>query len=384
LQIHHDRTANNPLANPEREPRVARSPGGWSALVVVMMGLVYFSPLSAQSPIPLKATLLSVQSATVSEAADALRKAGIALDISALDPKTPCVVKLAKAPYWEALEAVAKASDARIEILDHGRRVSLVKRGAGKEASSLEGPFRIVTRQVNGRLDLATGNSFQELELLVHWEPRLPVFRIDSVPRVTLAKDDLGNAHSAGSASAFSPVSDASSHRLPVRVMNVPRKATAITELTGQVTVTASERMLPFAFAPLGGPFPIEGSLPRGVPAGSVRAVLTGWQLENINGRKFWEATLRLSYPAGMPVFESFETWLGENKLRLVTPQAVALAPDQIEEPQPGREMTAVYRFAAAKIAGQPNGPGWSLVYDTPSPLAEFKVPFTLKDIPLP
>ena len=45
-----------------------------------------------------------------------------------------------------------------------------------------------------------------------------------------------------------------------------------------------------------------------------------------------------------------------------------------------------MYRFKEDPTKGltNPTAKGWSLVYETPAPLVEFRVPFELKDIPLP
>lgn len=335
--------------------------------------------------LPISATRISLgpKPATLANAFAAFKAAGFTVEAPEGMSETG-EFKFGELPFWEAVERVANANGRRIELHDHGKRIVLAKRDGGHEVSCIRGPFRIAVKQVNGRLDLETGHSFQELQLDAHWEPRFPVFRIDSVPTITLAKDDFGNTLTASSASALSPVNGAASHVLPVRLLNVPRKAGQIAELKGHFTVTASERMLPFAFQNLGGKLPIAGVLPNGVRSGSVSATLTGWQIENLGGKAFWEATIDLKYPAGMPVFQSFESWLGENRLRLVSPQGTAIAPDQVEEPGVGREMTVVYRFDAAKLGGVPNGKGWSLVYETPAPLVEFKVPFELKNVPLP
>lgn len=360
----------------------------WVVAVGFVTGALGFTTaekVDQHAPIPIPTTLITVKSdEPVKATLDAFQRAGLKVDAAVVPVEPFNQFELKNAPFWSAVEAVAEATGSRIELSDQGRKIALVKRGEGKDVSCVRGPFRVAVRQVNGRLDLASGNSFQELELLVHWEPRFPVFRIDSVPAITTAKDDLGNSLTAASASAMSPVNGASSHVLPVRLLKVPRKAGAIAELAGQFTVTASERMLPFRFANLGGKLPQDGVLPAGVDAGKVKAALTDWSAIRIGGAMYWEATLRLSYPPGMPEFQSFETWLGENKIRLITPQGAALAPDQVEEPSPGREMTVVYRFNTAKIGANPNGAGWSLVYDTPAPLVEFRVPFELRNVPLP
>jgi hypothetical protein len=86
-------------------------------------------------------------------------------------------------------------------------------------------------------------------------------------------------------------------------------------------------------------------------------------------------------------VFESFESWTGENQMRLNSPDAAkSFAPDDYEIRSANEKLVAVYRFkeGAAKGLVNPNAKGWSLTYTTPAPLVEFKVPFELNDIPLP
>ena len=62
--------------------------------------------------------------------------------------------------------------------------------------SAVSGPFRIVAKQVTGRPLLDYGVTFHEIQLDVHWEPRYPVFRIDTNPKIKAAKDDKGNTYS--------------------------------------------------------------------------------------------------------------------------------------------------------------------------------------------
>lgn len=336
---------------------------------------------------PIPATVIRVPAdagLTVKTALAALREAGFDVEGSGLDSARVVPGRFRDAPFWEAVETLAEAAGTRITLREQGRKILLEKRqGPSQERSSLSGPFRVVARRVNGRLDLENGDSFQEVELLVHWEPRFPVFRMDSVPRIEIAQDDLGQPLRAATVSSKSPLHSTFEHTLAVRLFNVPRKAQAIGELSGSFQVTASRRMLPFRFS-LSARLPLAGVLPKGIPAEGVEAVLTDWELLTLNGRPFWEATLRLSYPPGLPVFQSFETWLGENRLRLLSPDGRVLLPDQAEEPPPGREMILAYRFDAAKLGGTPKGEGWSLIYETPAPLVEFPVSFRFKNIPLP
>ena len=45
-----------------------------------------------------------------------------------------------------------------------------------------------------------------------------------------------------------------------------------------------------------------------------------------------------------------------------------------------------MHRFKEDKAKGltDPTAANWTIVYETPAPLVELKVPFELKDIPLP
>ena len=112
---------------------------------------------------------------------------------------------------------------------------------------------------------------------------------------------------------------------------------------------------------------------PRGRQAGEVGRGAAGDR---------WEVELEVTYPP-LPEFESFESWVTENRLQLVSPAGKAFETTDYDFPEQGRKLVAVYRFPA-------NGPqlgdrkGWSAVYRTPAPLVEFPVRFDLREIPLP
>jgi hypothetical protein len=129
--------------------------------------------------------------------------------------------------------------------------------------------------------------------------------------------------------------------------------------------------MLPFAF----------DDLAAATPTAKEQAgvAVTLHPLQRVG--KFWEAKLELTYPEDQPQFESFESWLTENRLRLTGPTGQSVETADYDFPEQGRRTVAVYRFPAATFA---NPKGWTATCETPSPLVEFTVPFELKDIPLP
>ena len=113
--------------------------------------------------------------------------------------------------------------------------------------------------------------------------------------------------------------------------------------------------------------------------SGGVKVTLRAFEKDG----ETWNAELALEYAAGHPQFESYEEqkWLRDTRVRLVSPQGKPLDPDSEEVVASGRFVTATYRF---KTAADPRGKGWSLVCDTPGPLTEVTVPFTLKNIAIP
>jgi hypothetical protein len=293
--------------------------------------------------------------------------------------KEDCPVTYASgAPFWEVLESVADRTGQRIVLHDHGRKIALEPRGKSREISCVTGPFRVVAREVIGRNLLDLGLSYYEVRMDLHWEPRFPVFRIDTRPKVTQATDDRGIVLGLPPTAGRTQLAGTAMHETSVRLTGLTRESRKIGILAGEFTVTAAEKMLAFKVDDLTAKTPISPAAQQGVSV-----VLKRFEKDE----KVWEAEIEVTNPPGGPVFESFESWTGENQIRLISPNtAKSFAADDYEIRSTERKLIAVYRFKedAAKGLVDPNAKGWSLVYTTPSPLVEFKVPFEIKDIPLP
>ncbi|MFO0824717.1 MAG: hypothetical protein U0792_16630, partial [Gemmataceae bacterium] len=167
-----------------------------------------------------------------------------------------------------------------------------------------------------------------------------------------------------------SPLTD-----MKLRIAGLTRESKQIATLVGEFQATAADGLLKIPFKDLGGKFPLKQTV-SGV-------TITVESFQKIGG--MWEAKLELTYPEGHPDFESFEEqkWLRDNHLRLVAPNADVYEPESDDVVASGRRVSAIYRFKM--LAKQnPTENGWSLVSETPSPLREVKVPFVLKNIPLP
>jgi hypothetical protein len=313
--------------------------------------------------------------ATLGDVAAAISKAsGIAISADSAVAKVRCPMAFDGTPLWEALEKSARDADAKLVVGDGGRKITFAPRGASKEVSAISGPFRVAVKSVTGRLLLDSGAAFHELHLIVHWEPRYPVFRIDSNPKITAAKFDKTNDLLSDAGVSRHHPSGAMTEMV-VRLAGLPRRAAKIDVIAGQFRATAAPKMLTIKFDDLAAASPIDKK------ADGVSARMKPFTFDDTT--KTWDVELELAYPPGGPEFESFEEhkWLRDNRIQLVSPQGKPFDPDSEEVLASGnRKVTATYRFKVAN----PKAKGWSLVYVIPAPLVEVTVPFRLENIPVP
>ncbi len=344
--------------------------------VLLACGLIASAAPAGQPP---AATVtLPPAVATLGEALASIQtQTGLTLTTT-LDPKSPLTLKRRDGALWPLLTEVATAAGGRLAVTQKGRAVAIDK-GVPSPAS-IDGAFRVAVKQVVCRRDFDTGRSVTEVALEVHWEPRLPVFRIDSEPRSTFSSDFLnGDVTPSAGKSAVGGTTFTSVVRLP----ELPRSGGAQSRsgriyaidklsLAGKFTVTAAAKMLQFRVA--------DTSKPTTLTQEGVTFTL---QTPRKVGDR-WDVPVELVYPPSKVEFESFEAgvWLSSNRLQLIDPAGKPFDPINEDFRESPGKANLVYRFPAGKVPA--DRAGWSLVYETPSPLVEFDVAFTLSNIPLP
>jgi hypothetical protein len=297
----------------------------------------------------------------------------IPISASPLDIQKKCPADYVKMPFWEALEKAAKQTGTKIVLHEKGTKVALEQRGNSREVSAVSGPFRIVAKQVIGRSLLDLGTTFHEVYLEVHWEPRIPVFRIDAQPRITKATDNRGVELMASSSTASTYPTEALTD-MKIKLTGLTRESSQIGVLAGEFRLTAAAKMLSFQFRDLAGKLPIQQTQSQ------ITSTLKGISKPD----KWWEVELELQYPKDHPAFESFEEqkWLRDNRLQLVSPEGKPIEPEsEVIEVHNRHRVVCTYRFPGNL---NPLAKGWSLNCETPGPLVELKIPFELKNIPIP
>jgi len=345
-------------------------------VAVILLSSAAIGAVAEPGPAVLPPTRITLKQAdaTLGVVATAISKsAGIAIDVDSTIAKARCPMSFDGTPLWEALEKSARDANAKLVVADGGRKITFAPRGQSKEVSAISGPFRVAVKTVTGRLLLDSGAAFHELHLIVHWEPRYPVFRIDSNPKITAAKyDKSSDLLSDAGISRHHPTGAMT--EMTVRLAGLPRRAAKIDVVAGQFRATAAPKMLTVKFDNLAATAPVEKK------ADGVLARMKPFAFDDTT--KTWDVELELAYPPGGPEFESFEEhkWLRDNRIQLVSPQGKPIDPDSEEVLASGKNVSAIYRFKGVN----PKAKGWSLVYVIPAPLVEVTVPFRLENIPVP
>jgi len=306
--------------------------------------------------------------ATVGQVGEEIKKqTGFAIEVPKELAGKKIDAKFDKMPFWEAVEKLAEQSGCRIALAGQGREVRLVKMSdkVSTALSAVDGPFRVAVRQVIGKRDFETGDVGYEVHLDMMWEARLPIYYADTEPLVTTV----------ASRSKVQSAVTGYLHPLTVRLTDVPRAHQKIDKLDLTVTGIGAEKMLPFIF-----------DLPFGEKAVAVSKEQDGVKVSLRpvkRTEKRVEVIFDLEYPDSQPKLESFQQFTSENRLRLVSPDGrTKLETNDYSTEESGRRVRANYIFTNPELPA--NLTGWKAEYETPSPLMELTMRFSLKNILLP
>jgi hypothetical protein len=153
-----------------------------------------------------------------------------------------------------------------------------------------------------------------------------------------------------------------------------------IAALEGTLSVVGPTRMLAFSFdklAPLG-----DGAAPRKETQDKVTVALKRVSA----GPDRWSFTVQIDNAPGVPVFESYQSWLGNNETKLVRGKEEWKAdPDNMEILEESAQRAVVrYHFIDAKRIAAAKLGDWALVTTTPQRIVALRVRFMLKNLELP
>jgi hypothetical protein len=292
-------------------------------------------------------------------------------------------LKLAKAPFWEALDQIAAAADLRVTLHQEGK-IGLVAGPYVEVPTSYSGPFRVQVKQVTMIRKLEADAHFGLAQLEVAWQPPFQPFLVETKAGSVVVQDDQGRDVEAPRIDRVrSFVEGTNALDLQVPLPALPRKVQKMGVLKGTLNMIGSPKMLTMQFDKLekGSEKSVEG----------VTAKLGNFETQGKPGEQLWTVTVSLKYPPAGPQFESFQvqTWLIRNEATLVHKDTKRRFGNnggyEIDDPAANQAVVR-YRFAEDEdeklVLGKPSE--WSLVYRTPGAVAEVPIPFEFKDVPLP
>jgi hypothetical protein len=302
----------------------------------------------------------------------------------ALGADAPIQVKVQRATPWQALDAIAAASSARVDFSSRDGRVALVKRtGPGSLPVSYDGPFRIAVQQVVARRDLEAGQSNYTVTLYVAWLPRLLPLYLETQPQGlrVVAENGKGIPHlEEGSSPA--PVDGRTSFAFEVPLPALPRSAQVIGELEGKLSAVVPTHMLTLDFGSLE---KLAGATGKG-PVIQKKDGVTCRVDRVLLAADRWTLRVSVELPPGSKQFDSYQTWAANNELTLVSPDGKkrSTPSNYVIESSSSRKAVISYHFTdrPGHRRGQPSD--WNVNYRTPALLVEVPFAFRFKDVPLP
>jgi hypothetical protein len=316
--------------------------------------------------------------------AEVSKQTGIPLrDRRGLKGEAKLDLNLDRAPFWQAVDTIARKVGAGVSPFQQGGSVALVAGGPQPVPTCNSGVFRVAGKRLTLMRDLETGAHSLRVSLEVAWEPWFQPFLLE-VRSYTLGFTGSGSdARSAlkQPGQGQVPVDGRTAVEIDLPAPAPERQKARFAHLKGTLAVIGPTKMLTVRFPGL--------KVQKQVPEQGITVALT--RLTPLD-TDHWQVEVALTYPPGGPKFESFQSWLVNNRIWLekgTGPSRKRFLPrpadQRIDLLTPTRAVIQ-YHFVEEGLKtprlGSPAD--WTLVYQTPGRIVEVTAPFELKDLPLP
>jgi hypothetical protein len=312
-------------------------------------------------------------------------KTGIAVEARSELLELPVSVSLRDVPFWQVLDGVAAAADARVELYGRAGRPGLVPRaGAGGTPVSYDGLFRCSLKRMVAARDFETGTHGCTAQVEVAWEPTLEPLLLDGHPRQLVLKDaGRKTIPVTDEGGTLAPVDGKLALVVDAALPALPRTVDRIGLLEGRLTAVAPGKMVTLSFGPLSqlSAAPADSPLRRKAVDGMSCAV------SSVRIRSdSCTIQVTIDLPSGGPSLESYQSWVVNNAMYLEAPAQVRVpAASYVLEASTPRHAVVSYHFTGKEARAALGRPAqWSVVYRTPTSLVELPVRFSFKDVPLP
>ena len=275
-------------------------------------------------------------------------------------------------PFWRVLDKFAEQANCGWTAYS-AEGVILTDATRRSPHVSYHGITRTALKRIILARDFEADTSTCTLQLDVAWEPRFQPFYLGVGPMTaTFAKGNLAKERTVQAPSrGQSPVAGRTALTLEMH-LPAPERA-ALATLEGSWKFVGPSKMLTFRFAEIKSNAALEQE--------EVSVRLTNVKV----GPDRWLIEVQIDNPPGTPVFESFQSWLDNNRISLVggqgrKPQTWLPEPNEAVLVETSRKAVVQYAFAAQ---GKGKPADWTLVYQTPGRIVELTVPYRFEDVPL-
>lgn len=338
-----------------------------------------------------KSITLHTDKISVSQAlAELTKQTGIRVEDARGAPDETVHLDWKQTPFWQALDTLAGAAKARVNIYPTSGRIVLDKRRADYCLPPIcyDGRFRLSVKKVTTSRDLEindkNGHSGStNLVVEIAWDPELLPLYLETRPHKLRLVDDSNNVLTVpDEGSSLAPVDGRIALAIDLHLPALPRRAMAIRTLEGELSMIGPSKMLTFTFDTL-------DRLAKSKESDPERHLTQ----EGVNCRildvkllaKRWTVRIALGYPRGIKELDTNQSWVVNNEMTLESLDGKKYFPSTEYHLESATEHGAILSYHFRDRDDSPPGKAsdWRVRYRTPAKLIQTPIKFVFKDIPL-
>jgi hypothetical protein len=323
--------------------------------------------------------------------AEVTRQTGIRVENLADAADSTLRLDLKRVPFWQAVDAIAAASGARVNLFPTSGRIALEKRPSNYRLPPIcyDGRFRLSVKKITANRDLELDDSSPRrgatnLTVEVAWDPELYPLYLETRPHGLRLVDDQNKVQTVpDEGSSLAPVDGRIALGLDLTLPALPRSVLTIRSLEGELSMIGPSKMLTFSFDALDKLKRANSNDPERT---RTQENVTCRILKVTLDRDRWSVRVALDYPAGLKQLDSNQSWVVNNEMTLESSDGkkrVASTDYALESASP-RQAILSYHFRDKGLIANGKPGDWRLNYRTPANLIEAPIKFRFKDIPLP
>lgn len=303
----------------------------------------------------------------------------------------PLRLSLKQTAFWQAVDGIADAENARVAVFPTSGRIMLDNRTPHYRLPPIcyDGRFRLAVKKVTAvrdadRTDDAPERGHTTIAIEAAWDPELQPLYLETRPHDVRMVDDKQIVHTIpDDGSSLAPVDGRIATTLDVSLPPLPRTIGKIKSLEGRLSMIGPSKMLTFAFER----FDKLAKANAGDPERTLMQEGVTCRIREVKlAAEHWTIQVELRYPPGMKQLDSNQSWVVNNEMALVALDGKTRFPSShyvLTSATPGHAVLSYhFRDKGGQTRGKPRD--WKLSYRTPADLIEAPIRFAFKDIPLP